>query len=91
MSGSRARASHATKPASSATAAVMKPIVSAEEHAGHRAERADAAPRAERRVALLALGERRGEDGERGGGDDRRAEALQPARGDERALAPREA
>jgi hypothetical protein len=50
-----------------------------------------AAPGAERRVAFAALVERGGEDRQRGGGDDRRAEALEPARDDQRAVVPCEA
>src|ERR671932_413442 len=49
----------------------------AEQDAGRRAEAADRAPDAERDVALAALGERRGEDRQRGGRDDRGAEALE--------------
>ena len=63
----------------------------AEQDAGDGAERADRAPGAEGRVALGALRERRREDRQGGGGDDRRAEALDRAGADERALAPREA
>jgi hypothetical protein len=62
----------------------------AEQDARDRAERADAAPGAERLVALLALGERRHEDRQCGRRDDRRAEALCRAGDDQRGLAPRE-
>jgi hypothetical protein len=46
---------------------------------------------AERAVALRALGEGRGQDGERGGRQDRRAEALEGARRDQLALGGRQA
>ena len=62
----------------------------AEQHAGGGAEAADRAPDAERDVALLAFGEGRHEDRERGRGDDRRAEALDGPGADQRRLVPRE-
>src|SRR5262249_27852581 len=62
----------------------------AEQDAGDRADRADRAPEAEGGVALLALGEGRGQDGERRGRDQGRSEALQRAGADQRALAPGE-
>ena len=63
----------------------------AEQDAGRGAEAADRAPGAERDVALAALGERRREDRQRGRRDDRRAEALEGAGGDQRRLRPGQA
>ena len=62
----------------------------AEQHAGGGAEAADRTPDAERDVALLAFGEGRHEDRQRGRGDDRRAEALDGTGADQRRLVPRE-
>src|SRR6266516_405334 len=62
----------------------------AEQDSRDRAERADAAPGAERGVSLLPFGEGRGQDRERGRSDQRRTEPLETARADQRALAPRE-
>ena len=55
----------------------------AEQHARGAARAGDGAPDAQRAVALGALGEGVGHDRQRGGGDERGAEALQGARGDE--------
>ena len=59
----------------------------AEQHAGRAARAGDGAPDAERLVALGALGEGRGDDRERGGGDQRGAEALHGARRDQHDVA----
>jgi len=66
------------------------------QHASQQqAERAaasgDRAPHAQRLGAVLALGEGRGDDRQRGGGDERAAEALQPARCDEPGVRRRKA
>ena len=58
----------------------------AEEHAGGAAGSGDGAPGAERLVALGAVAEGGGDDRERRGGDDRRAQALGGARGDQLTL-----
>ena len=55
----------------------------AEQHARGAARAGDGAPDAQRAVALGALGEGVGHDRQRGGGDQRGAEALQGARADE--------
>ena len=61
----------------------------AEQHAGRGAAAGDRAPDAERDVALAALGEGRRQDRERGGREQRAAEALGRAEGDQRRLATR--
>ena len=58
---------------------------------GGAAGAGDRAPDAERAVALGALGEGGGDDRQRGRGDDRGAEALHRARGDQPRLGLREA
>ena len=58
----------------------------AEEHAGGAAGASHRAPDADRAVAGRALLERGREDRQRSGGDDRAAEALHPARGDQQEL-----
>ena len=63
----------------------------AEQHAGGAARAGDGAPDAERLVALGALGEGGRDDRQRGGGDERGAEALHGARGDQPDLALGEA
>ena len=63
----------------------------AEQHAGRAAGAGDRAPDAERLVALGALGERGRDDRQRGGGDERGAEALHGAGGDQPDLGLREA
>ena len=63
----------------------------AEEHARRRAAAGDPAPGAECLVALLALGERRRDDRERGRRHDRRAEALHRAGADQHCRRGREA
>jgi hypothetical protein len=63
----------------------------AQQHPGGAAAAGRRAPDAERHVALAALAEHRGEDGQRGGGEERRAEALQRAEGDQRAGRPGDA
>ena len=55
----------------------------AEQQAERAAARRDRAPDAERLRPVLALRERRRDDRQRGGGDERAAESLQPARRDE--------
>ena len=55
----------------------------AEQHAGRATRARDRAPHAQRLVALGALLEGVGHDRERGGGDDRGAEALERARNDQ--------
>jgi len=55
----------------------------ARDEAGRGAEPEQRGPDAERAGALAALGERRHEDRQGGGGQQRGAEALQPARADE--------
>ena len=60
------------------------------EHADGGARAAHRAPDAERLVPLRALLEGRGDDRERGRGDDRGAEALHGARADQDALGPGE-
>jgi hypothetical protein len=63
----------------------------AEQDAGRAAGAGHGAPDAERPVALRALGERRGDDGERGGGDQRGAQALEGAGDDEHDVVGRQA
>ena len=63
----------------------------AEQHAGGAARAGDRAPDAERLVALGAVAEGGGDDRQRRGRDDRRAEALDRARGDQLALGGGEA
>ena len=63
----------------------------AEQDADGAAGAGHGAPDAERAVALGTFGEGRGQDRERGGREDRRAEALQRARRDQLALAGRQA
>ena len=63
----------------------------AEQHAGSAAAAGDRAPDAEREVALAALGERRRQDRERRRREQRAAEPLERAEGDQRALRPGEA
>ena len=63
----------------------------AEQHAGGAAEPGDRAPDAERLVALGAVPEDRGDDRERRGRDDRRAQALGGAGRDQLPLGGREA
>src|SRR3954451_14155920 len=60
-------------------------VDAAEEHAGRCAAAADGAPDAERLVALCAFRERRRDDRQRRGRDDRGSDALRRARGDEHA------
>ena len=62
----------------------------AEQHARRAAATRGRAPDAEREVALAALPEGRGQDRERGRREQRRAEALHGAEGDQRALRPGE-
>ena len=62
----------------------------AEQAARRAAAGRDRAPHAQRRVALGAFGERRRDEAERGGGEDRGAEALQRASGDQRVAARRQ-
>ena len=64
---------------------------SAEQHAGRAARAGHRAPDAERLVALRALGEGGGHDRQRGGGDQRGAEALHGARDDQPDVALSEA
>jgi hypothetical protein len=63
----------------------------AEQQAERAAARRDRAPHAERLGAVVALGKRGGDDRQRGGGDERAAEALQPAGDDEPGVGRREA
>jgi hypothetical protein len=58
----------------------------AQEHASRARGAGDRAPGAERLVALRPVPEEHGDDRERGGGDDRPAEALRRAGGDQLAL-----
>ncbi len=63
----------------------------AEQHTGGSAGAGHGTPDPERLVALGAVAEDRGDDRERGGGDDRGAEALGGAGGDQLPLGRREA
>ena len=63
----------------------------AQEHPGGAAGTGDRAPDAERAVALGAVGERGGDDRQRGGRDDRGAQALDRAGGDQPRLRLRQA
>jgi hypothetical protein len=75
------------QPKSSALTAEEVGQDAAEQQAERAAAGGDRAPDAERLRPLLALGERGRDDRQRGGGDERAAEPLEPARRDEPLLA----
>ena len=85
MRGASAAATRPIGTLTNSTQRQLRPLVriAAEQHAGGAAGARDRAPHAQRAVALGALGEGRGDDRQRRRRDDRGAEALDRARGDQ--------